>query len=77
MLLLDTGLEGVYIAAERARVEAMAEPHAMSPSGIVTVSTGVASLVPSPVGVAGRAGGQGVVPGEAGGANSVEWGLWV
>ncbi len=49
LLLPDTDLESTNLAADRVRaaIEAMAEPHAKSSYGIVTISVGVAALVPT------------------------------
>ena len=48
VLLAQTGADGAMAAAERIRhcVEAMAIPHAGNPAGIVTISIGVAALIP-------------------------------
>jgi diguanylate cyclase (GGDEF)-like protein len=50
LLLPDTDLQSTLVVAERVRVavQALAEPHSGSSHGIVTVSAGVASLVPTP-----------------------------
>lgn len=48
LVLPDTGRAGTYSAAERLRaaVAALAEPHATSSNGIVTISIGIAAFVP-------------------------------
>jgi diguanylate cyclase (GGDEF)-like protein len=50
LLLADTDLQNTLLVAERVRaaVQALAEPHSGSTHGIVTVSAGVTSLVPTP-----------------------------
>ncbi|MBI2731859.1 MAG: diguanylate cyclase [Aquabacterium sp.] len=49
LLLPNTDLEGTYVVAERVRaaVEARQEPHAKSTFGIVTISVGITSFVPT------------------------------
>jgi diguanylate cyclase (GGDEF)-like protein len=48
LILPDTDVDGAYVVAERARaaVAALEATHARAPSGIVTVSVGVAAVVP-------------------------------
>ncbi|WP_030435674.1 diguanylate cyclase [Actinoplanes subtropicus] len=50
LVMPETDVPGAVIAAERARtaVEALAEPHATSANGIVTISIGVAAVTPTP-----------------------------
>jgi diguanylate cyclase (GGDEF)-like protein len=49
IVLPETDLAGTRIVAERVRadVEALAEPHAVAPRGIVTISIGIAAVDPS------------------------------
>jgi diguanylate cyclase (GGDEF)-like protein len=49
LVMPDTDIAGAVIAAERVRVavEELAEPHAVATHGIVTISLGVASVVPT------------------------------
>jgi diguanylate cyclase (GGDEF)-like protein len=49
IVLPETDLDGAWIVAERVRaaVEARAEPHAAAPRGIVTISIGIAAVLPS------------------------------
>jgi diguanylate cyclase (GGDEF)-like protein len=50
LVLPDTDALGAVVAAERVRhaVEGLAEPHAASSRGIVTISIGVAAILPTP-----------------------------
>jgi diguanylate cyclase (GGDEF)-like protein len=50
LVLPDTDALGAVVAAERVRhaVESLAEPHAASSRGIVTISIGVAAILPTP-----------------------------
>jgi diguanylate cyclase (GGDEF)-like protein len=49
VVLPETDLAGALTVAERVRanVEILAEPHAVTPHGIVTVSIGIAAVEPS------------------------------
>ncbi len=49
LLLPNTDLEGTFVVADRVRaaVEALAEPHAKSLHGIVTISVGITAFVPT------------------------------
>ena len=48
IVLPDADLDGAYVLAERVRaaVAALDEPHALAPGGLVTVSVGVAAILP-------------------------------
>jgi diguanylate cyclase (GGDEF)-like protein len=49
LILPNADIDGAYTLAERARaaVAALNEPHARAPDGLVSISVGVAAIVPS------------------------------
>lgn len=48
LILPGTDVDGAYTLAERARaaVAALDEPHALTPAGLLSISAGVAAIVP-------------------------------